>query len=160
MLGKLNTSEIEEVLHHEVIGRIGCHANDVTYIVPITYAYDGNNIYALSKSGMKVDVMRKNPKVCFEVESFRDMGNWQSVVVWGDFRELQDAEERKDALRKLLNRHMPMVCSETVQLTDHWPFEPADINSIEGIVYTIEVKERSGRFEASSNDHEVSKSFL
>jgi len=28
MLGKLNNVEIEELLTHPIIGRIGCHAND------------------------------------------------------------------------------------------------------------------------------------
>jgi hypothetical protein len=41
MFGKLSSIEIEEVLTQQIIGRIACHANDMSYIVPISYAYDG-----------------------------------------------------------------------------------------------------------------------
>ena len=46
MLGKLNNVEFEELLTQQIIGRIACHANDMSYIVPISYAYDGECFYA------------------------------------------------------------------------------------------------------------------
>ena len=46
MLGKLNSIEIEEVLTHQIIGRIGCHSNDMSYVVPISYDYDGDCVDA------------------------------------------------------------------------------------------------------------------
>jgi len=42
MLGKLTMAEIEEVIKHQIVGRIGCHANGMTYRVPVSYAYDGD----------------------------------------------------------------------------------------------------------------------
>ena len=62
MIGKLNEQQIDEVLKTQVLGRIACHANDVTYIVPIVYAYDGNHIIARSNDGLKIEIMRKNQK--------------------------------------------------------------------------------------------------
>lgn len=50
MLGVLTTEEIEAVLRSEVIGRIGCRGNDRVYVVPITYAYDGEAVYAHAAS--------------------------------------------------------------------------------------------------------------
>lgn len=98
MIGKLTESQIEELLGKQLIGRIGCHANDTTYVVPISYAYKDDNIYALTHEGMKVDLMRKNPQVCFEVDNTLDTSNWQSVITWGTFEEINDAAERKEAL--------------------------------------------------------------
>lgn len=49
MLGMLNDAQIENVLQSLVIGRIGCHANGRTYVVPVTYAYDGKYIYGHTK---------------------------------------------------------------------------------------------------------------
>lgn len=49
MLGELNSSQIENVLRGEVIGRIGCHANDTTYVVPVSYVYDGIYVYSHTK---------------------------------------------------------------------------------------------------------------
>lgn len=68
MLGELNTEQIELLLKSEVIGRIGCCADNKVYVVPVTYAYDGTHVYAHSKEGMKIRMMRKSPEVCFEVD--------------------------------------------------------------------------------------------
>ena len=160
MLGSLNDSEIEEVLSGQYLGRIGCHENDKTYIVPVSYAYDGMYVYVYSKMGMKIDIMRKNPKICFEVEALRDMANWKTVIAWGTFEELTNAEERKAALQKLLQRHLPIVSSKTTHLTPTWPFEPADLNSIEGIVYRINLTEKTGRFERVEDETTGANAYL
>jgi nitroimidazol reductase NimA-like FMN-containing flavoprotein (pyridoxamine 5'-phosphate oxidase superfamily) len=147
MIGQLETNEIEKVLSQQLLGRIGCRLGDVIYIVPVSYVYDGRYVYVRSKDGMKVDMMRKNPEICFEVESFQDLGNWKTVIAWGSFEELSDEEERKAALQKLYRRHLPIVSSETTHLSPHWPFEPADLNSIEGVVFRVELTKKTGRFE-------------
>jgi hypothetical protein len=67
MLGDLNSKHIEQVLHSLIIGRIGCHADNRTYVVPVTYAYDGTYIYEHTTAGLKIDMMRKNPMGCFDV---------------------------------------------------------------------------------------------
>ncbi|MDP9236199.1 MAG: pyridoxamine 5'-phosphate oxidase family protein [Chloroflexota bacterium] len=80
MLGELNRKEIDHLLRAEQLGRIGCHAAGVTYIVPVSYVFDGTCIYALSGEGMKLRMMRENPRVCFEVEQVKRWYNWQSVI--------------------------------------------------------------------------------
>ena len=160
MIGTLNNKEIEEVLLDQIIGRIGCHGNNRTYVVPVSYAYDGKYVYVLSRNGMKMDIMRQNPEICFEVEIFQDMGNWRTGVAWGVFKELVSEEDRKQALHALIHRRLPVVTSETVQLTSSWPFVPADINSIEGIVFRIALNEKSGRYEDAQGVDIVSKSFF
>ena len=49
---------------------------------------------------MMLDIMRKNPNVCFEVESMSNMANWQSVILNGTFHELKgnEAEKTRDYL--------------------------------------------------------------
>ncbi len=150
MIGKLENHEIEEVLHRQLIGRIGCHANDITYVVPISYAYDGTYIYGHTYEGMKIEMMRENPKVCFEVDNMENMANWKSVICWGEFEELTNSDERKTGIQKLLDRVLPLITSETVQITPHWPFPPTDFDRINGIVYRIRLHEKTGRFENNS----------
>lgn len=147
MIGKLNSAEIEELIKSQIVGRIGCHADDITYVVPISYAYDSEYIYAHTYEGLKVSLMRKNPKVCFQIDKMLNMANWQSVIAWGLFEELNDAEIRKSALQKLTDRILPIVSSETTHLTPHWPFPSKDIENIKGIVFRIKLKEKNGRFE-------------
>ncbi len=147
MFGKLTTSEMEEVLHLEVVGRIGCHNDEMMYVVPVSYAYDGDCIYSHTEEGLKVSIMRQNPKVCFQTDHMDNMANWKSVIAWGEFEELTDPEERKRALQKLIDRNLPAITSETTRLSPEWPFTPDDINNIHGIVYRVRLTEKTGRFE-------------
>jgi nitroimidazol reductase NimA-like FMN-containing flavoprotein (pyridoxamine 5'-phosphate oxidase superfamily) len=147
MIGVLSDNEIEEVLGHGLIGRIGCHHDGVTYVVPISYAYDHGNVYALTGEGLKLSIMRQNPKVCFEVETQTDMANWQSVIAWGTFRELTDPEERKIGLSTLTSRILPLQSSQTTHLYADWPFPPDDLNKINGVVFQISLDKKTGRFE-------------
>ncbi|HZG24485.1 MAG TPA: pyridoxamine 5'-phosphate oxidase family protein [Chitinophagaceae bacterium] len=147
MFGELNTEEIEELLTHQLVGRLGCCLDNRMYVLPISYAYDGHNIYARSQEGEKTEMMRKNPNVCFQVDSMHNMANWQSVVCWGKYEELRDEDGRGAGLKKLINRVLPAVTSETVQLSPDWPFAPDNINDIQGIVFRIIVSEKTGRFE-------------
>jgi nitroimidazol reductase NimA-like FMN-containing flavoprotein (pyridoxamine 5'-phosphate oxidase superfamily) len=150
MFGKLSPAEIEEVLKRQFIGHIGCHVDDITYVVPISYAYDGVYIYGHTFEGMKVNMMRKNPKVCFQVDTMRNMANWKSVISWGEYEELKEKEERNHALQQLIDRTLPVITSKTVQLTPQWPFPSKDTESIKGIVYRIRLREKTGRFENNS----------
>ena len=115
MLGELNDTQVENILKTQFIGRIGCHANGITYVVPVTYVYDGMNIYAHSGKGMKINMMQINPEVCFEVDVMQNMANWQSVIAWGTFEKITNKKEKQEAMQKLINRLMPMITSETAQ---------------------------------------------
>ncbi|RYY31411.1 MAG: pyridoxamine 5'-phosphate oxidase family protein [Chitinophagaceae bacterium] len=147
MVGELSESEIESVLAGSILGRIGCHYDGTTYIVPISYAYDNGVVYALTKEGLKLSIMRKNPEVCFEVESQQNMANWQSVIAWGTFSELKGSEQRKIALDSLTSRILPLESSQTTHLYPDWPFRPDNLNEIEGVVFQIALHKKTGRFE-------------
>ena len=147
MFGHLGEDAIEDVLHQQFIGRIGCNYNDVTYVVPIGYAYDGKYVYAHAEEGMKINMMRENPHVCFEVDTIENMGNWKSVIGWGDYEELTDEKERALAINVLLNRGMPKGASKTSYFTPEWPFQSKTATDIEGIVFRIKLNIKTGRFE-------------
>jgi nitroimidazol reductase NimA-like FMN-containing flavoprotein (pyridoxamine 5'-phosphate oxidase superfamily) len=143
MLGELTHTEIEHVLLRESIGRIGCHAEGRVYVVPITYAYDGEYVYAHSCDGLKVRTMRENPSVCFEVEQIADPGHWQSVVAWGRYEELDPGEEGH-AIALLRQRLAPGVVSVT---TRRHPVTHADVDQRRTIHFRILLEEKTGRFE-------------
>jgi nitroimidazol reductase NimA-like FMN-containing flavoprotein (pyridoxamine 5'-phosphate oxidase superfamily) len=148
MFGNLGDDAIETVLRHQIIGHIGCHANDITYVVPVSYAYENGYVYVHTEEGMKINMMRQNPKVCFAVHAMENMANWQSVVAWGDFEEITDTTEREKALKILLQRNLPVITSKTVELTPDWPFVPKDLNSnIKGIVFRIKLNIKTGKYE-------------
>lgn len=147
MIGNLTPSQIERLLKREIVGRLGCHTADMVYIVPLSYAYDGENIYARTFEGLKMDIMRKNPEVCFEVDDLQDMGNWNSVIVWGKFEELKDPTERNKAIKILIDRHLPVIASATTQLGSSWPFYSDTADPIDGIIFKIVVSRRTGKYE-------------
>lgn len=147
MLGQLNRDQIERVLHAEVTGRIGCHADGRTYVVPVTYAYRDGSIFGHTAEGMKVRMMRKNPHVCFEVDHIRDLANWQSVIAWGIYEELQ-GEAAVEAMDFLIDRLEPFATSTTGPSRDGHPSEAgpaADGGKL--VTYRIVLTEKTGRFE-------------
>lgn len=147
MLGTLDAEQIEGVLRNEAIGRIGCHADGRTYVVPVTYAYDGECVYAHSAAGLKITMMRANPQVCFEVEQVDDLANWRSVIAWGVFEELVGADAQR-GMATLLEHLMPRMVSQTAQ-PSHGLGSHANDTSGRGapVLYRIRLGERTGRFE-------------
>jgi nitroimidazol reductase NimA-like FMN-containing flavoprotein (pyridoxamine 5'-phosphate oxidase superfamily) len=102
----LSRAEIDALLHQEIVGRVGCHLEGRTYVVPVIYAWDGDCVYVQSIEGRKIEMMRANPRVCFEVDEYRAGGSWQSVIVEGTYEEL-DAEGAARALALLVERFAP-----------------------------------------------------
>ncbi|GAB5525895.1 MAG: pyridoxamine 5'-phosphate oxidase family protein [Roseivirga sp.] len=147
MLGVLNNEQIDTLLRSELVGRIGCHGEGMTYIVPVAYAYDGENIYGHTREGLKTKLIGQNPAVCFQVDAIDDMANWRSVILHGKFEKLE-GQASKDALQLLANRMMPFRNGESSlpkfgmeklhrQRKSLSPF----------ITYRIHILEKSGRFE-------------
>ncbi len=148
MLGILTKNQINHVLDSQVLGRIGCYGDGKVYVVPVTYAYDGKCIYAHSKEGMKIKVMRKNPKVCFEVDAVDNMANWRSVILWGEYEELKDTASKEKGMKILIDRLKPLMASETVYSDEHHSMRPQMVeNQVKAIVYRIKILESSGRYE-------------
>lgn len=138
---------MEKVLKENVIGRLGCQREGKMYILPLSYAYDGKYIYAHSLEGLKISIMRTNPTVCFQVDTMKDMADWESVLLWGTFEELASQEDKKVAVQNLMNRKLPLVSSETVKLSPEWPFHTGDYSTISGIFFRINITEKTGRYE-------------
>jgi len=148
MLGELDELQTDALLKQQVTGRIACHANGVTYIVPVNYVYDGNCIYGHSSNGKKIEMMRKNPEVCFEVDEIKTIFRWQSAIAWGKFEEVTDMPERQRIMQALIHRIMPFSESP-----DNHPSHGIAENEnyigtdIELIVYKIVLTKKTGRFE-------------
>lgn len=147
MLGELDEMQIDHFLLNQAVGRIACTDGKKPYIVLVTYVYDGKDVIGQAQDGMKVNMMRANPNVCFEVDAMANMANWQSVILFGTFHELKGKEAQK--ARDYLFHHVwPLLTSSTIQ-----PHEQAetgnieDSNRIKPVLYRIKIKEKRGRFE-------------
>jgi hypothetical protein len=147
MLGKLNETEINNLLTRQAVGRIGYHDGAKNYITPVTYVYDGSYIYGQTNKGLKLDTMRLNPSVCFEVDAMTGLSNWESVIVWGQFEELQDDEGIK-ARTFLYNNILDLMTENSVHPHEHSYSQLIDdSNRIKEFIYRIKIEEKEGRFE-------------
>jgi nitroimidazol reductase NimA-like FMN-containing flavoprotein (pyridoxamine 5'-phosphate oxidase superfamily) len=150
MLGELSEIQIESLLKQQVIGRIACQAEGNVYIVPVNYVYDGTYIYGHSSIGKKIEMMRKNPEVCFEADDIQSVFRWQSVIAWGRFEEITDANEKQQAMQRLIHRIMPLSDNPTDHPSHGITENDSDIGTrVELIVYRIKVSKKTGKFEHS-----------
>jgi len=148
MLGELREYQVEELLKSAAVGRIGCHSGGITYIVPVNFVYEDSAVYAHSAAGMKIDMMRQNPEVCFQVDNIRNMGSWQSVIAWGRFEEITDLEEKQCIMQKLTDRIMNLMNIETNHPSHGITELESDIGTrVELIVYKIVLTKKTGRYE-------------
>lgn len=147
MLGELNETQIKNILTSQVVGRIGCTDGKQPYIVPVTFTYDGEYIYGQTNEGTKLNILRKNKNVCFEVDMMTDMRNWQSVIVYGSFEELKNKAAEK-AREILFGRVFTLMTSSTVHAHGHGATGILDDSTrIKHVMYRIKIKKITGRFE-------------
>jgi hypothetical protein len=146
MLGELKPEEIEDLLRSETVARLGCHADGRTYVVPITYAYDGASLVGHSAEGRKIWMMRANRHVCVEVDRMSDPAHWQCVIAWGQFEELKGAEAEA-ALKTLVERFRPIATSATASPQGVGHEHGKDLSRKKAVIYRIRLTEKTGRFE-------------
>lgn len=61
-------AEIDAILASSKVMHLALSDQDVPFLVPLFYAYDGTSMYFHSaKAGTKIEILKRNPKVCFEV---------------------------------------------------------------------------------------------
>ena len=104
MIEELDDTEIDAFLRRQLVGRVGCHVDGETYVVPVIYVWDGECVYVQSIEGRKTRMMRENPRVVFEVDEYEpEDGSWRSVIVEGVYEEL-DGSRAEAALALLVQR--------------------------------------------------------
>ena len=149
MKGELNEVQINNVLTSQVFGNLACTNTRYPYITPITYIFDGNFIFCQSLEGKKIDMMRKNPNVCFQVDLVIDMKNWQSVIIYGQFEELND-HQSDEARQLLFSNVLPLMTNSAIHQYQHEKdplTELPDNNRVKTIFFKIRINEKTGRYE-------------
>lgn len=127
----LGADRIDALLRCSIVGRIACNApGERPYLVPLAYAYDGAAVYAVSGPGRKLDLMRGDPRVSFEVDRVEQSDRWESVVAEGTFEEVTDPDEIQMAIGLLEG-----ATGVPVEMGEH------------SIVFRLRLTARSGRYE-------------
>jgi nitroimidazol reductase NimA-like FMN-containing flavoprotein (pyridoxamine 5'-phosphate oxidase superfamily) len=89
MIEEMSPGEIKEFVFEQKVGRVGCHAEGETYVVPVIFAWHDDCFYVYTTEGKKVEMMRANAQVCFEIDEYLAGGRWRSVIVQGTYEELR-----------------------------------------------------------------------
>jgi uncharacterized protein len=149
MIGQLNRQDAELLLLKQVVGRIGCNDGFNTYIYPVNYLFDGKHIVCHSLWGAKIQVMRLNKRVCFLVDEIIDFMNWKSVMVLGEYQEIEEERDRYQAMKAFVDRRLYIKINETSIIKDTQ--NQANLHQHEGdskpVIYRIVPEEITGRYE-------------
>lgn len=143
-IGTMKEIEALNLFEESRLAHLACHNRDDIYLVPISFIYQDGVIYSHSEPGRKIDIMRKNPHVCVQVEKIDDYSHWKSAIAWGDFEELK-GDEANEAMRLLLKKVSEEVGSS--QMSSLGLDMAAQLES--AIIYRIKIKKMTGRFEPS-----------
>ncbi|ARV07101.1 flavin mononucleotide-binding protein [Polaribacter sp. SA4-10] len=97
MLTSLNEKECISLLSDNYIGQLAYIYKGRPFIVPITYYFDGKNIYIIgySTEGHKTMAMRKNNNVSIQISEIKKNENWTSVMAHGFFKELTGSDAKR-----------------------------------------------------------------
>jgi len=75
---------IDSILNEAEVSRIGMSNENIPYVVAVNFGYDGENIYFHSANeGKKIDILKKNKVVCFEVEARTEIIKSEVACRWG-----------------------------------------------------------------------------
>jgi len=135
--------EIEGIIKRALICRLGLVDNDEPYVVPVCFGYERNTLYFHGKlKGRKVELIRKNNKVCFEMdidvelEKAKDPCHWamkgKSVVGVGRASIVEDDAEKSYALRLIMGHYSEGDFSFPKSELDKTLVVKVDIKSITG----------------------------
>ncbi len=139
---EMTADECRAALEKTNVGRLACARDNQPYLVPINFAFDGTYLYGFTTLGQKIEWMRSNPLVCFEIDEVVGHNEWMSIIVFGRYEELPDQPEFQN---RLLRAH------SFLQKRIMW-WEPAYISqehrdqphSLTPIFYRIHVEKMTG----------------
>lgn len=150
---EMSRTECNDALSRAKFGRLACAHNNQPYVLPLNFAFDGDSyLYCFTTLGQKINWMRSNPLVCFEIDEVKNHNHWSSVIVFGSYEELPDQPAYESARRR---------AHEFLQKRVMW-WEPAYISqehrdsphSLTPIFFRIKIESVTGHC-ATSDDSET-----
>ncbi len=108
-------ADIDAVLNEGRVMRLALADGDTPFVVPVFFAYDGEAVYFHSaRSGTKIDILKRNPKVCFEVSMDQGIiesdaacdfeARHRTVIGFGRAAFVEDAAQKAAALARIVAR--------------------------------------------------------
>lgn len=109
---------IFSIMQEATVCRIALSEDNMPYIIPMNFAFDNEYIYLHSaKQGKKIDILKKNQNVCFEIENQVEIieadkaCNWSmrfsSVIGFGQAYFIDDIEEKRKVFDSIMKKYSP-----------------------------------------------------
>ena len=75
---------LHDVLANSQVCRLGLVEDGMAYIVPVDYAFEDGHIFIHSATeGRKIEILKRNLEVTFEIEYFSDTVKGEVACKWG-----------------------------------------------------------------------------
>jgi nitroimidazol reductase NimA-like FMN-containing flavoprotein (pyridoxamine 5'-phosphate oxidase superfamily) len=111
--------DLKDIVSKADVCRIAFAVNNTPYIVTMNFGYTWNNDLILyfhcAKEGRKLDLMRQNSRVCFEMDIDHELQlgetpckgtmKYKSLIGYGSLEIVGDPDERKAALDLLMDKY-------------------------------------------------------
>jgi nitroimidazol reductase NimA-like FMN-containing flavoprotein (pyridoxamine 5'-phosphate oxidase superfamily) len=137
--------EINEIIRGSQVCRIAMATNNMPYMVPVSFGYDGESIYIhTAREGKKLDIFIENNNVCFEFERnvnlYKDPENacewsfsFESVIGFGNIFELESPEDIINGLNQIMSQYSGK----------EWNFREEKLNNVR--VWRIKINSVTGK---------------
>ena len=136
--------EIESVIKKALVCRLGMADENRPYIVPLSFGYrDGSLFFHSAKEGKKLDIIRKNNKVCFEIDTDHEIAEsekackwgmkYKSVIGFGNAFIIEDTESKKTALNVIMGHYSGRS----------FEFEEKEMNRF--VIIKVEIESMTGK---------------
>jgi len=108
--------EIETIIRRATVCRLAMIDGNEPYIVPLNFGYADNHLYFHSApEGRKIDILRRNSRICFEFDIDHQLVtgakackwgfHFQSVIGTGEAFFIDNLEAKKNALDVIMRQY-------------------------------------------------------
>lgn len=115
-------SVLESIIKEAQVCRLGLSLNNIPAIVPMNFGYCDSVFYFHSaREGKKIEILKQNPLVCFELESKTELKipenqlsacrwgmKYKSIIGMGNVSFVNDEKEKLKALNTIMQHYCGM----------------------------------------------------
>ena len=141
----VDPTRIEEIIAESAVLRLGLNDDGEVYVVPVNFGaeiIDGRRVFYFhsARSGRKLDVIRRNPRVGFELDAGFELvegptpcafsARYRSVVGVAVATELADVAEKRRGLTAIMN--------QAADAGRDWNFDDAALDAVAVVRLDVE----------------------
>ncbi|MBF0397778.1 MAG: pyridoxamine 5'-phosphate oxidase family protein [Desulfobacterales bacterium] len=134
---------IDSIINKASVCRLALSDENIPYIVPLSFGYKDNALYFHSApQGKKIDILKKNNKVCFEFDISNDIVKdeiackwgmkYFSIIGFGKAEFIDDLELKQNALNIIMEHYSNQSFTYLDDIVEKIAIIKVDIENISG----------------------------